>query len=131
MTEEKTQIADHFPSTAIQNNEIQFNFFLSIVHLWTIYLWVPGNVKYNTIFLNIFFLVAKKKRVKKGKSKKVTEGGTEPESVAENGLELEKDDKEFIEAMLQSKKQQLQEQGGDNSKGMKSVWCKEYSIIKS
>ena len=27
MTEEKTQIADHFPSTAIQNNEIQFNFF--------------------------------------------------------------------------------------------------------
>ena len=87
-------------------------------------------IQYN--FLKYFFLVAKKKRVKKGKSKKVTEGGTEPESVAENGLELEKDDKESIEAMLQSKKQQLQEQGGDNSKGMKSVvWCKEYSIIKS
>jgi hypothetical protein len=34
----------------------------------------------------LFFLVAKKKRVKKGKSKKVTEGGTEPESVANTKL---------------------------------------------
>ncbi|XP_076070667.1 gem-associated protein 5-like isoform X2 [Mytilus galloprovincialis] len=70
--------------------------------------------------------VVRKKRVKTraGKNKKATDGATEQEDaenvmVKENGLDLNADEKESMEALIKSKKQLLQKQEvdekGDNS----------------